>query len=138
MFWKSVRWHVFLIYNIYLRRIKRWWGIYDTERLERELYGTDVKTMWTRMSETAIDGMSEIRVHGSEDGYVTPSGVTGPNNGDAKRGPDGVQGPLSYRFFDFTYLITKYYRSGSHELSFSDTGCRGTDCIQGPLEYKTK
>ena len=52
--------HLSLIYSIYLRRIKRWWGIYDTERLESELFGTDVRTMWTRMSETTIDGMNEI------------------------------------------------------------------------------
>lgn len=64
MFWKYVRRHVVLIYNIYLRRIKRWLGIYDTERLESELSGTDIRTMRTRMSETIIDGVNEIPVSG--------------------------------------------------------------------------
>ena len=35
-------------------------------------------------------------------------------------------------------ILMNYYRFGSYEPSFRDTGCRGTDGIQGPLEYKTK
>ena len=128
MFWQLMKRHLSLIYSIYLRRIKRWWGIYDTERLELELFGID------RAKTPEI--MTDVIISDNSDGCVVPSGVTGPNNGDAERGPDGVRDLQSHRFFDF--ILMNYYRFGSYEPSFRDTGCRGTDGIQGPLEYKTK